>query len=55
MRCKGNTVVFVQIDESSVTLTPFGSLIRAAPPLMVSSGARSWTEKLRAVFALLFR
>jgi hypothetical protein len=47
--------VFIRIDESSVTLTPFGSLIGTAPPVMVRGTAKSWTEKLRAVFALLFR
>jgi hypothetical protein len=37
--------VLIRIDESSVTLTPFGSLIRTASPLMVRGTARSWTEK----------
>jgi hypothetical protein len=48
-------IVFIRIDESSVTLTPFGSVIRAASPVMVRGAGRSWTEKLRVVFALLFR
>jgi hypothetical protein len=43
----------VQIDENSVTLTPFGSVIRATPAKLGS--AKSWTAKLRAVLALLFR
>jgi hypothetical protein len=38
-----------------VTLTPFGSVIRAASPGRVRGDARSWTEKLRAAFASLFR
>jgi len=45
--------VLVQIDENSATLTPFGSLIRIGPVKM--SRGRSWTAKLRAVLALLFR
>jgi len=45
-------VVLIQIDENSVTLTPFGSLIRTAPAK--PSGAESWTAKLRRMFALLF-
>jgi hypothetical protein len=47
--------VLIRIGESSVTLTPFGSLIRAASPVMVRGAAKSWTEKLRAMFALFFR
>jgi hypothetical protein len=47
--------VLIRIGENSVTLTPFGSLIRTASPLMVGGTAKSWTEKLRAVFGLLFR
>jgi hypothetical protein len=47
--------VLIRIGESSVTLTPFGSLIRAASPVMVPGAAKSWTEKLRAMFALFFR
>jgi hypothetical protein len=46
--------VLVRIDESSVALTPFGSLVRPAPRVRVSSGP-SWIEKLRAMLALLFR
>jgi hypothetical protein len=48
--------VLIRIDdENSVTLTPFGSVLRVAPPVMVSGRAKPWTEKLRAVFALFFR
>jgi hypothetical protein len=50
---KDTCVVRIQIDENSVTLTPFGSLIRINPAR--ASGAKSWTAKLRALFALLFR
>jgi hypothetical protein len=46
--------VYIQIDESSVTLTPFGSLSRMNP-IRVSRRAKSWAAKLRAAFALLFR
>ena len=46
--------MLVQIDENSASLTPLGSLIRINPAKVVSSG-KSWTAKLRAVFALLFR
>jgi hypothetical protein len=45
--------VLVRIDESSVALTPFGSLVRPAPRVRASSGP-SWMEKLRAIFALFF-
>ena len=45
--------MLVQIEENSVTLTPFGSLIRISP-VKVSRG-RSWTAKFRALLALLFR
>jgi hypothetical protein len=45
--------MLVQIDENSVTLTPFGSLIRINP--VKASRGRSWTAKLRAVLALVFR
>jgi hypothetical protein len=45
--------MLIQIDENSVTLTPFGSLIRITPAK--SAGAKSWTAKLRAMLALLFR
>jgi hypothetical protein len=41
------------MDENSATLTPFGSLIRISAA-KVSSG-KTWTAKLRAVLALLFR
>jgi hypothetical protein len=47
--------MLVQIDETSVALTPFGSLIRAAPPVRRTSRARAWTERIRALFALLLR
>jgi hypothetical protein len=43
-------IVLIQIDEGSVALTPFGSLSRMNP-LSVSRRAKSWTAKLRAVFA----
>ena len=49
--------MLIQIDENSVTLTPFGSLIRITPragTLTRVGGAKSWSAKLRAVFALLF-
>jgi hypothetical protein len=58
-RLKQNTgqrmpVVRIQIDESSVTLTPFGSLIRINPAERAVLG--SWTAKLRTLWlALLFR
>jgi hypothetical protein len=45
--------VLIQIDESSVALTPFGSLIRINP--VKASGAKPWTAKLRGLLALLFR
>jgi hypothetical protein len=45
--------VLVQIDENSVTLTPFGSLNRIS--LVKASRGRFWTAKLRAVLALVFR
>jgi hypothetical protein len=45
----------IQIDESSVTLTPFGSLARVSPTNAGRGGNKSWTEILRAAFALLFR
>jgi hypothetical protein len=45
--------MLVQIEENSATLTPFGSLIRISP-VKVSRG-RSWTARLRAVLAFLFR
>jgi hypothetical protein len=41
------------MGENSATLTPFGSLSRINPA-KVSSG-KSWTAKLRALLALLFR
>ena len=43
--------MLVHIDENSVTLTPFGSLIRISP--VRASRGRSWTAKLRAVLALV--
>jgi hypothetical protein len=46
-------VVRIQIDENWVTLTPFGSLIRIAPAKPAT--AKSWTAKLRALIASLFR
>jgi len=45
--------VLVQMDENSVTLTPFGSVIRINTARL--SNGKSWTAKLRAVLALLFR
>ena len=50
---RGNRVMLVQIDENSATLTPLGSLIRISP-VKVSRG-RSWTARLRAVLAFVFR
>jgi hypothetical protein len=49
----GIRIVYIQIDEGSVTLTPFGSLSRMKP-IRVSRRAKSWAAKLRAAFALLF-
>jgi hypothetical protein len=51
---KDACVVQIQMDESSVTLTPFGSLIRINPAERAVLG--SWTAKLRTLWlALLFR
>jgi hypothetical protein len=47
------SVVVIQIEENSVTLTPYGSLIRI--PGARAIRAKSWTAKLRAVLAFLFR
>jgi hypothetical protein len=48
-----SSVVLIQVEENAVTLTPFSS-IRITPAKR--NGARSsWTAKLRAVLALLFR
>ena len=47
--------MLIQIDENSVTLTPFGSLIRItrrAGTLTRVGGSKSWSAKLRAVLAL---
>jgi hypothetical protein len=41
------------MEENSASLTPFGSLIRVNPT-KVSRG-KSWTNRLRAILALLFR
>jgi hypothetical protein len=46
-------IVLVQMEDNSATLTPYGSLIRISPAKVSSS--KSWTAKLRAVLALLFR
>jgi hypothetical protein len=46
--------VLIYIDERSVALTPFGSLSRRNS-IRVISRAKSWTAKLRAALALLFR
>ena len=51
----GDRIVLIRIDDSSVTLTPFGSVIRPAPTVALRGRAKSWTEKLRALFALFFR
>jgi hypothetical protein len=48
-----SVVMLVRMEENSATLTPFGSLIRISPARV--SVSRSWTAKLRAVLALLFR
>jgi hypothetical protein len=53
-------VVLVQIGENSATLTPFGSLIRVNPGMMMLgkghlSSGKSWRARLRAILALLFR
>jgi hypothetical protein len=45
----------IQIDENSVTFTPFGSLARVGPTNASRGGNKSWTEILRAALALLFR
>jgi hypothetical protein len=45
--------MFVQIEENSVTLTPFGSLIRISSAK--SRSAKSWTAKLGKILAWLFR
>ena len=45
--------MLVQIDENSATLTPFGSLIRISPVKV--SRDRSWTARLRAALAFVFR
>jgi hypothetical protein len=45
--------VYIQIEENSATLTPFGSVTRITPTKSVA--AKSWTARLRAVLALLFR
>lgn len=42
----------IQIDDSSVTLTPFGSLIRI--DRVRASGARSWTAYLHTLWLALF-
>jgi excinuclease UvrABC ATPase subunit len=47
-------VMRIQIDEGSVTLTPFGSLIRTNPTGVSGSG-KSSIAKFRALLALLFR
>jgi hypothetical protein len=39
--------------ENSATLTPFGSLIRIQATR--AGGAKSWSAKLRALLAFLFR
>ena len=44
--------MLIKIGENSATLTPFGSLIRAAPAKQ--SGAESWVVKLSKMLALLF-
>jgi hypothetical protein len=46
--------MLVRMDESSATLTPFGSLVRISPTKVTASDV-SWIERLRAVIALLFR
>jgi hypothetical protein len=51
---RGKHIVLIRIGESSVALTPFGSLIRVASPVG-RGAAKSWTKKLRAMFALFFR
>ena len=53
MRGKETRVVLVQMDENFATLTPFGSLSRVNQAKL--SNGKSWTAKLRAVLALLFR
>jgi hypothetical protein len=50
----GSRVVRIQIDECSVTLTPFGSLSRMNP-IGVNGARKSWRAKLRMVLAFLFR
>jgi len=53
MRETEESVMLVRMEDNSATLTPFGSLIRVNPA-KVRSG-KSWTAKLRAILALLFR
>jgi hypothetical protein len=47
--------VRVQIDECSVTLTPFGSLSHINQIIRLNASGKSWRAKLRAMLALLFR
>ena len=52
-------VVLVQIGENSATLTPFGSLIRVNPAMMMLgkghlSGGKSWRARLRAILLCSF-
>jgi hypothetical protein len=43
--CEG--VVLIQVEQNTVVLTPFGSLVRMTPAKL--SGAKSWTVKRGAV------
>jgi hypothetical protein len=47
-------IVLIHIDGRSVAVTPFGSLGQMNA-IRTSRRAKSWTAKLRAAFALLFR
>ena len=41
----------IQIDENSVTLTPFGSLARVSPTNVSRDGDWSWTEMFRWILS----
>jgi hypothetical protein len=48
---KGNSHMHIQIDENSVTLTPFGSLARVSPTNVSRDGDWSWTEMFRWILS----
>jgi hypothetical protein len=52
--------MLIQIEENSVALTPFGSLVRINPAKVMQSKGRlssgkSWRARLSAELTLLFR